>query len=109
MTNRAAEVGVIGVGMSGIAVAVRLAELGISYKIYDKNSAPGGTWLENAYPSAGCDIPSHLYVPHPTVDLTRHRLGSEAPNCLISSSATRYRRSAPSSLAFSPAACTLLC
>ena len=53
-----AEVAIVGVGMSGIAMAVRLTELGISYKIYDKNLAPGGTWLENGYPAAGCDIPS---------------------------------------------------
>ena len=30
--------------------------------IYEKNARVGGTWLENVYPGAACDIPSHRYA-----------------------------------------------
>ena len=52
---------VIGAGVSGLAAAVRLEELGISYRIVEKNSEIGGTWVENDYPEAGVDTPNHFY------------------------------------------------
>ena len=41
--------------------AIRLAEAGIDHVVLEKNADVGGTWLENAYPGAGVDTPSHLY------------------------------------------------
>ena len=32
-----------------------------SHVVLEKNDDVGGTWLENAYPGAGVDTPSHLY------------------------------------------------
>ena len=55
------QVAIVGVGMSGICMAVRLKKAGIPFIIYEKNHDVGGTWLENDYPNAGCDIASHLY------------------------------------------------
>jgi 4-hydroxyacetophenone monooxygenase len=52
---------VIGAGVSGMLTAIRLREAGISCVILEKNDDVGGTWLENAYPGAGVDTPSHLY------------------------------------------------
>ena len=52
---------VIGAGVSGIIAAQRLQELGLSYLLVDKHVAPGGNWLDNRYPGAGVDTPSHLY------------------------------------------------
>jgi 4-hydroxyacetophenone monooxygenase len=52
---------VIGGGISGICAAIKLRQLGIHYVILEKNHAVGGTWLENDYPGAGVDTPSHLY------------------------------------------------
>jgi 4-hydroxyacetophenone monooxygenase len=52
---------VIGAGVSGIIAAQRLQELGVSYLLVDKHDAPGGNWLDNRYPGAGVDTPSHLY------------------------------------------------
>ena len=37
------------------------AEAGIDHVVLEKNADVGGTWLENAYPGAGVDTPSHLY------------------------------------------------
>ncbi|WP_214400920.1 flavin-containing monooxygenase [Pseudonocardia lacus] len=52
---------VIGAGVSGMLAAIRLHEAGISHVVLEKNDDVGGTWLENAYPGAGVDTPSHLY------------------------------------------------
>jgi 4-hydroxyacetophenone monooxygenase len=52
---------VIGAGVSGIIAAWRLRQLGVPYLLVDKHDAPGGNWLDNRYPGAGVDTPSHLY------------------------------------------------
>lgn len=52
---------VIGAGVSGIIAAHRLRQLGVPYLLADKHDAPGGNWLDNRYPGAGVDTPSHLY------------------------------------------------
>lgn len=53
---------IVGAGISGIAAAIRLDQVGYSnYKIIEKASRVGGTWRENTYPGCGCDVPSSLY------------------------------------------------
>jgi len=52
---------IIGAGMSGILAAIKLAERGIKFKIYEKNIDLGGTWYENKYPGARVDIANHFY------------------------------------------------
>jgi 4-hydroxyacetophenone monooxygenase len=52
---------IIGGGVSGIIAAQRLQEIGVPYLLVDKHDAPGGNWLDNRYPGAGVDTPSHLY------------------------------------------------
>ncbi|MGW6144852.1 flavin-containing monooxygenase [Streptomyces sp. NPDC055140] len=52
---------VIGAGVSGIIAARQLNQLGVDYLVVDKHEAPGGNWLDNRYPGAGVDTPSHLY------------------------------------------------
>ena len=53
---------IIGSGFSGIAMAIRCKQAGIApFLIVEKGEAIGGTWRDNAYPGAACDIPSHLY------------------------------------------------
>ena len=52
---------VIGAGISGICAAIKLAEAGVSCILLERNARPGGVWLENRYPGAACDVPSHLY------------------------------------------------
>src|SRR3546814_3546067 len=56
-----ADVLIVGAGVSGLALAVRLDQAGIRYTIVDKDDDVGGTWLENRYPGAGVDTPSYLY------------------------------------------------
>ena len=55
------EVLIIGAGMSGILAAIKLAEIGVKYKIYEKNDDLGGTWYENQYPGSRVDIANHFY------------------------------------------------
>ncbi len=52
---------VIGAGVSGMNAAIRLRALGVTVTVLEKNDEVGGTWLENGYPGAGVDTPSHLY------------------------------------------------
>ena len=52
---------VIGSGVSGIIAGIRLDEIGVPYVILEKGSGLGGTWKDNIYPGAACDVASHLY------------------------------------------------
>jgi 4-hydroxyacetophenone monooxygenase len=52
---------VIGAGISGLCAAVEFDKAGIPYVILERSHRPGGVWLENRYPGAACDVPSHLY------------------------------------------------
>lgn len=54
---------VIGAGFSGLAMAIRSRQAGLDdLLVVEKAEAVGGTWHENTYPGAACDIPSHLYA-----------------------------------------------
>jgi cation diffusion facilitator CzcD-associated flavoprotein CzcO len=54
---------IIGAGVSGIALYIRLLQHvpTAEITIFEKNPSVGGTWLENRYPGVACDIPSHVY------------------------------------------------
>ncbi|MDO0924259.1 NAD(P)/FAD-dependent oxidoreductase [Streptomyces sp. TG1A-8] len=56
------EVVIIGAGMSGLGMAARLKEAGRhAFTVLEKAASVGGTWRENTYPGAACDVRSHLY------------------------------------------------
>ncbi|MGC5779074.1 flavin-containing monooxygenase [Methylobacterium sp. NFXW15] len=53
---------IVGAGFSGIAMAIRCRQAGIGpITLIEKGAGIGGTWRENTYPGAACDVPSHLY------------------------------------------------
>ncbi|HVW49235.1 MAG TPA: NAD(P)/FAD-dependent oxidoreductase [Trinickia sp.] len=55
-------VAIVGSGFAGIGMAIRLRRMGVaSVTVYEAAAEIGGTWRDNAYPGAACDIPSHLY------------------------------------------------
>ncbi|GAA3710557.1 flavin-containing monooxygenase [Gordonia hankookensis] len=53
---------IIGAGFAGIGTAIRLLQQGHDdLVILERDVRPGGTWRDNDYPGAACDIPSRLY------------------------------------------------
>ncbi len=56
------DVAIIGAGMSGICMGIQLRKRGIAdFVILEKSPDVGGTWHDNTYPGACCDVPSVLY------------------------------------------------
>ena len=54
-------VAVIGSGLSGLATAVQLEQLGIPYVVFERRPEPGGTWSINRYPDIRVDTISITY------------------------------------------------
>ncbi len=55
-------VAIVGTGFSGLCLGIHLKKAGFhDFVIYEKAAGIGGTWRENTYPGAECDIPSALY------------------------------------------------
>ncbi|MET3963588.1 cation diffusion facilitator CzcD-associated flavoprotein CzcO [Marmoricola sp. OAE513] len=53
---------VIGAGFAGLGAAIKLEEAGhADFLVIDKGESVGGTWRDNTYPGAACDVPSQLY------------------------------------------------
>jgi 4-hydroxyacetophenone monooxygenase len=52
---------IIGAGLSGLCMAIKLREAGIPFTIIEKNPTVGGTWYENDYPGCGVDTPNHFF------------------------------------------------
>ncbi|NQD93268.1 NAD(P)/FAD-dependent oxidoreductase [Pseudomonas sp. CrR25] len=53
---------IIGSGFAGLGMAIQLQKAGIDdFLILEKAGEIGGTWRDNSYPGAACDVPSHLY------------------------------------------------
>jgi cation diffusion facilitator CzcD-associated flavoprotein CzcO len=55
-------IAILGAGISGLCTGIALKRAGIhSFTIYEKSDKLGGTWYDNSYPGAACDVPSPLY------------------------------------------------
>ncbi|HSV37817.1 MAG TPA: NAD(P)/FAD-dependent oxidoreductase, partial [Nocardioidaceae bacterium] len=53
---------VVGAGFGGLGLAIKLRERGeTDFLVVDKGHDVGGTWRDNTYPGAACDVPSQLY------------------------------------------------
>src|SRR5262245_22719993 len=64
---------IIGAGIAGLCMGQALDRAAVPFTIFEKAGELGGTWRDNVYPGAGCDVPSHLYCYsfHPNPDFTR--------------------------------------
>ena len=61
MTNHF-RVAIIGAGFGGLGMGIRLKQDGeTSFVLLEKGNRAGGTWRDNTYPGAACDVQSHLY------------------------------------------------
>src|SRR5467141_2951004 len=55
-------IAIIGSGFSGLCLGIQLKKAGIdAFAIFEKSDRLGGTWRDNTYPGAACDVPSSLY------------------------------------------------
>jgi len=62
MTDKLLDVAIVGAGLAGIGAAVKLRQAGFdNFKLFEKSAGVSGTWYDNDYPGAACDVPSHLY------------------------------------------------
>ncbi|MHC3003004.1 flavin-containing monooxygenase [Gordonia sp. GN26] len=62
MTTNDVEIAIIGAGFSGLGAAIRMRQHGFDdFVLLDRGSDFGGTWRDNTYPGAACDVPSQLY------------------------------------------------
>ncbi|SDE39756.1 flavin-containing monooxygenase [Rhodococcus tukisamuensis] len=53
---------IIGSGFAGLGAAIKLTQAGKrDFLVLERGSEVGGTWRDNTYPGAACDVPSHLY------------------------------------------------
>ena len=59
---RPVDVLVVGAGFAGLCAAIKLDEDGErDLVVIERGSDVGGTWRDNTYPGAACDVPSQLY------------------------------------------------
>ena len=59
--TRKPTVAIIGAGPGGIAMGIQLAAGGFDFTVFERGTGFGGTWRNNTYPGAACDVPSHFY------------------------------------------------
>ncbi|HNL81697.1 MAG TPA: NAD(P)/FAD-dependent oxidoreductase, partial [Agitococcus sp.] len=56
------DVAIVGSGFGGLCMAIKLREAGNdNFVILEKGNDVGGTWRDNSYPGAACDVQSHMY------------------------------------------------
>lgn len=61
-TTTETEIAIVGAGFGGLCMAIKLLEAGRKdFLILEKAGEVGGTWRDNQYPGAACDVQSHLY------------------------------------------------
>lgn len=84
---------IVGSGFSGLGMAIQLKKAGMhDFVVLEKANDLGGTWRDNTYPGAGCDVPSHLYSysfePNPAWSTSYAR--REEIFCYLQHCATKY-------------------
>src|SRR5689334_21974707 len=53
---------IVGAGFGGLCAAIKLDEDGErDFVVLERGHDVGGTWRDNTYPGAACDVPSQLY------------------------------------------------
>jgi cation diffusion facilitator CzcD-associated flavoprotein CzcO len=60
--GREVRVAIIGSGFAGLGLAIRLRQRGeTDFVVLERGDDVGGTWRDNTYPGAACDVQSNLY------------------------------------------------
>ncbi|MFT5223940.1 MAG: cation diffusion facilitator CzcD-associated flavoprotein CzcO [Glaciecola sp.] len=59
---QAHDVIIVGSGFGGLGMAIRLQQEGVDdFVVLERGDSIGGTWRDNTYPGAACDVVSHVY------------------------------------------------
>jgi cation diffusion facilitator CzcD-associated flavoprotein CzcO len=93
MSTSALRVAIIGSGFAGLGAAVKLKQAGVKdIVILERADNVGGTWRDNTYPGAACDIPSHLYSFSfaPKADWSSHYAGQEEIQAYLEECVDRF-------------------
>ncbi|MCX4850625.1 NAD(P)/FAD-dependent oxidoreductase [Streptomyces sp. NBC_00893] len=62
ISDKSGHIAIIGTGFSGLCMAIALKKKGIhDFTLFERADDVGGTWRDNTYPGAACDVPSVLY------------------------------------------------
>jgi cation diffusion facilitator CzcD-associated flavoprotein CzcO len=60
--GRALPIAIIGAGFAGIGMGIALQRAGFrNFTIFERAGEIGGTWRDNTYPGAACDVPAYVY------------------------------------------------
>ena len=83
---------ICGIGVCGLAVAIRLKKAGVPFTVLESSEGIGGTWHHNVYPNVGCDTPSHVYSfsSDPNADWTRYFAKGHENNEYLNRLADKY-------------------
>ena len=87
------EVAIVGAGFGGLCMAIQLLARGERrFVVLEKEDEVGGTWRDNQYPGAECDVQSHLYSYSfaPKADWSRRYAGWEEIQQYILDVTERY-------------------
>lgn len=84
---------IVGAGFAGLGTLIRLRAAGVTdVVVLERGDRVGGTWRDNVYPGAACDIPSLLYsfsfAPNP--DWSRTYSGSDEILAYIDAMVAEY-------------------
>jgi cation diffusion facilitator CzcD-associated flavoprotein CzcO len=86
-------VAIIGSGFAGLGAAIKLTQAGVrDLVILERAETVGGTWRDNTYPGAACDIPSHLYSFSfaPKADWSSHYAGQDEIQAYLEECVDRF-------------------
>lgn len=62
MSEKIIDVLIVGAGFAGMGIAIKLKQQNKrSFIILERGDDIGGTWRDNSYPGAACDVMSHVY------------------------------------------------
>jgi cation diffusion facilitator CzcD-associated flavoprotein CzcO len=84
---------IVGAGFGGLCMAIRLLEQGErNFVVLEQGNEVGGTWRDNSYPGAECDVQSHLYSYSfaPKADWSQRYAGWEEIQQYILATTERY-------------------
>jgi cation diffusion facilitator CzcD-associated flavoprotein CzcO len=92
-TSQSPSIAIIGAGMSGMLMAIKLIRAGkTNFTLFEKAKKIGGVWRENRYPGVACDVASfsYCYEFEPKSDWSRRFSGGGEIQAYFETVAKKY-------------------